>query len=326
MDPFVDAAASRWVAAGFFLGVAAVLGLIYGCMVVLKRQASWPMFVGGILGIALWQLIAAGLIVDGATVAGLALSAIAAAVLLAGCCTFLINNHSWLVAVVFALLGIGALLIPGDNLTFILAGSLAGVLIVMVAVVLLSGWWWAPAAYAVAALTLVAVGGASALATSVGVGVWERNVGNIRASEPYWLGLLVLVPLTIMFSFRSLAGLGAVRRWLALGCAVRCWSLLCLALAEVYLLQTSDTMTVLFLWDRSLSIPEEFDPNDSSDPKKDLIKERHLAFINNAVALRGNKHSRDAAGLIVFGRYPRLELPPSVVPHFRLRKITSPVG
>ncbi|HYV38174.1 MAG TPA: VWA domain-containing protein, partial [Gemmataceae bacterium] len=140
-----------------------------------------------------------------------------------------------------------------------------------------------------------------------------------------WLILLLLIPLTIWWSFRSLAGLGTTRRWIALGLRCSLLLFLTLALAEVYLLHTNDTTTVLFLWDRSVSIPREYDPRDTKETKVDLVKDRHINFIWNAVAQRGSKHLRDNAGLIIFGRNPRLELPPERVPTFGPRRITSTV-
>src|SRR4029077_9656727 len=96
-------------------------------------------------------------------------------------------------------------------------------------------------------------------------------------------------------------------------------ALLALALAEANARQPNDRLTVLFLWDRSLSIPQEFEGG------RDLREERIKKFINDSVAQRGPGHERDLAGLIVFGRWPRLELPPSDAPQFRLHKIASAV-
>jgi uncharacterized membrane protein len=325
MDPFFDSAATRFPAAGLFLSVAAVLGLLWAMQVLLKRRAKWPMVAGGMVGLGFWLLTAIGLLLEGQTGAGLLLTCLILILFFAAAVTFLINDRVWLSAMAFAVLGFGALLVPGEAPAFGVAGACAAVVIVLVGVVLLSGYWWPPAGYIVASLMLVALGGATALATSAGASLWWQNIGNVRAAEPGWLVLLLLIPLTVWWSFRSLAGLGPVRRWVALGLRCSLLLLLCLALAEVYLLRASDTLTVLFLWDQSLSIPEEFDPRDTKEPKTDLVKERHLKFINDAVALRGSKHLRDSAGLIVFGRYPRLELPPSSVPRFGLRKITSAV-
>jgi uncharacterized membrane protein len=322
MESFFNPHETRITAAGLFFAVAVLLGLFWGGMVVLKRPAPWLLFIVAFFGLVAWQITAFGLLWDGAIGPGLLLTLFIFAVLVGGCAAFLVNEHAWLTAVGFALLGVGALAAPADALGFWLTGIFALVLGCLVVVVLLSGVWWPIAGYSAAALTLLAIGGVSALATSAGAGVWWRNVTNVRAAEPLWLFVLLLIPLTVWWSFRSLAGLGDVRRWMALTLRCSLFLFLGLALAEVYLLHTNDTMTVLFVWDRSLSMPEELDPVDPNDPKRE-VEERQLAFINKAVALRGPKHQRDSAGLIVFGRYPRLELPPSNVPHFRLKKVTS---
>src|SRR5207237_7647660 len=93
--------------------------------------------------------------------------------------------------------------------------------------------------------------------------------------------------------------------------------LLTLALAEVRIRHQNENVTVLFLVDRSLSIPEEFDPEVPADsPRTDLRSDRVEKYLNDAVALRGTEHKYDRAGLILFGRRPRLELPPSNAPLF----------
>ena len=100
------------------------------------------------------------------------------------------------------------------------------------------------------------------------------------------------------------AGLGPVRRWVAIG--LRCLGiiLLVLALAELRIRHENETVTVLFLVDRSLSIPEEWDPS----TKTDLQFERIKKFINDAVMAR--REPRDKAGVIVFGRRPGNRPPP----------------
>src|SRR5207237_8968114 len=85
---------------------------------------------------------------------------------------------------------------------------------------------------------------------------------------------------------------------------------------------------VLFLVDRSESVAEEFDPK--ADPKSprahvDLRWDRIKKFINDSVELRGPRHDRDKAGVIVFGRRPRLEIPPSDAPRFNFQEITSTI-
>src|SRR5262249_37643666 len=120
-------------------------------------------------------------------------------------------------------------------------------------------------------------------------------------------------------SFRSLAGLGPVRRWLAIGLRCLLILFLTLALAEVRLRHQNESITTLFLVDRSLSIPEDVDPAanpDSLQGQVDRRKARIEKFINESVENRGPGHERDKAGLILFGRRPRLELPASDAPRF----------
>ena len=59
-------------------------------------------------------------------------------------------------------------------------------------------------------------------------------VGNLSITfgQPWWLGLLLLVvPPLVWMSFRSLAGLGTVRRALAIGFRTAVIALIVLALA-----------------------------------------------------------------------------------------------
>lgn len=147
---------------------------------------------------------------------------------------------------------------------------------------------------------------------------------RIEFVQPWWLLLLGLVPLIVIFSFRSLAGLGPVRRWLAVGLRCAIVVSLILALAEPRLRHVDENVTVLFLVDRSISIPEEPDPTHdpkSPRPPRDLRWERIKKFINESVEKRGQ--SRDRVGVIVFGRRPRLELPPASVPRLNFDEVTS---
>ena len=71
---------------------------------------------------------------------------------------------------------------------------------------------------------------------------------------PQYLFLLITVPLLVWFSFRSLAGLGQIRRVLAI--LMRCIVVTCmiLALAGAYRVQKHDMLGVIFAIDRSSSI------------------------------------------------------------------------
>ena len=129
-----------------------------------------------------------------------------------------------------------------------------------------------------------------------------------------------MIPLLLWTSYRNLISLGPTRRWLVLGLRCSLVVLLAFALAEVFARKPNDSVTVMFVWDRSLSMPPEF--NQSG---KDLREERIFKFINDSVALRGPTHGNDRVGVIVFGKQPRLELPPSAVPKLGFQKVLSPI-
>ena len=92
--------------------------------------------------------------------------------------------------------------------------------------------------------------------------------------------------------------------------------MLTLALAELRLRRPNETTTVYFVVDRSVSIPQDLDPAD--ELKKDQRWQRIRKFISSSVEKRGTGHERDQAGVIVFGRRPRLILPASDVPKMNL--------
>ncbi|MFN5468854.1 MAG: VWA domain-containing protein [Pirellulaceae bacterium] len=122
--------------------------------------------------------------------------------------------------------------------------------------------------------------------------------GRFAFERPeYLLLLLVLLPWIYWVSRQSLAGLGPVRRWLALLLRSLVLLLIVAALAGVQWVWTSQKMTVLYLLDQSDSIPA---------PKRQLM----LQFaIENANAHR-RAARQDRAGLIIFGREAAVEFPP----------------
>jgi len=217
------------------------------------------------------------------------------------------------------LLGVGGLLLAPTDWAVWIASVAAACLFVMLAMVVLTGNWWAPLGYVVAAVLLLGLGGIAADPGSRTLHAAARLLTSLQPLQPWWLLVLLLCPAIVFLSYRSLAGLGPVRRWFAIGLRCLLIALLALALAETEARQPNDHLTVLFLWDRSLSIPQDFVAG------RDRREERLKNFINGSVAERGPGHEHDMAGLIVFGRWPRLELPPSDAPQFRLRKIASTV-
>jgi uncharacterized membrane protein len=184
-----------------------------------------------------------------------------------------------------------------------------------------------------------AIGSAAALA--LGLGAWAavpigselvelgKTIRSLEVIEPLWLILLAVIPVIVLMSFRSLAGLGPVRRWVVIGLRSLVVALLVLALAEVRWKRAGENTTVLFLIDRSLSIPSDLDTSmPESEPlnKRDKRWRRIKQFVNDAVALRGPGHERDQAGVIVFGRRPRLILPPAEVPRLNFsEEVLAPV-
>ncbi len=225
----------------------------------------------------------------------------------------------WLIATAFFGISAAGGLIPGlsDYAPWIaLVGF--GLLVILFVIVVLTGNW-------------SNLGGACSAAILVfGLGCWWLPLADLLVEvglfvyslepvQPWWLLLLLVIPLIIWFSFRSLAGLGPTRRVLAI--TFRCFAvaLLALGMAKTQARRQNEDLTVLFLWDRSLSALEY------NELGEDLQKKRFLKFINKAVAFRGPDRAEDKVGVMVFGRYPRLEFSPGNVPQLRLRRIRSKV-
>ncbi len=114
----------------------------------------------------------------------------------------------------------------------------------------------------------------------------------LRFETPGYLALLALLPLLIVFSYRSLAGLGPIRRWIAL--AMRCIVIVCmvLALAGAQRVRTNDDLSVIFLLDQSSSIPDS---------------EREAAFSFVSAAGQNLDPQRDQLGVIAFAQNSSVE-------------------
>ncbi len=119
---------------------------------------------------------------------------------------------------------------------------------------------------------------------------------SIRFDDPWWLLLIPLVlPPLVWASQRSLTGLGPIRRILAIGIRSFVITLVVLALAEMKSVKRTDRLTTMYLIDVSNSVP------------KDLQK----AEIEYAAATSRKRRKDDLAGVVVFGKSPRVEIPPS---------------
>jgi uncharacterized membrane protein len=215
-----------------------------------------------------------------------------------------------------ALAGSGGLVLPAAVGAWLAAGA-AFALALLLAVVILTDRWWAPLGYGAGAVLLLGLGAMAARPVGQGLVRAGQFLLGLEPLQPWWLLVLLSVPLVVWLSFRSLAGLGPVRRWLAIGLRCLLITLLALALAETHARHRHEGLTVLFLWDRSFSMPREIEGGE------DIAEKRLRRFINDAVELRGPGHERDRAGVIVFARQPRLELPPAVVPRLGFTKTVS---
>src|SRR5262249_50332942 len=142
----------------------------------------------------------------------------------------------------------------------------------------------------------------------LGFVLWEAvdTLRNIEVMQPAWLVLLLLVPLIVYLSSRRLSGLGIQRRRLAILLRCALVVLLVLALAEARLRRADQSTTVLFLVDRSLSIPEDWETTGTGGRRVDHRWERIKRFVNESVEKRGPGAKWDRTGVIVFGKRPRL--------------------
>lgn len=128
-------------------------------------------------------------------------------------------------------------------------------------------------------------------------------LGNLSRSltvgRPWWLVLLpvLIVPL-ILFSYRSLSGLGKVRRVVAILFRASVVTAIVLALAEVSTVQRNEKLTTMYVVDASESIPQEY-------------RGTILSFVSEDSKKR-NKTKDDQTGVIVFGKEPKVETPPQM--------------
>jgi uncharacterized membrane protein len=189
--------------------------------------------------------------------------------------------------------------------------GVAGLFLLVVINLLVTGLWSRRLAIVLGASFAIALGGFVTTVQAAGLSA-ARSLRTIEFVQPWWLALLLVLPLIVIFSYRSLAGLGPIRRWVAL--SIRCLlvMLLIFAIAEPRLRRPNENVCVLFVVDRSLSVPQEIDPG-SAEGERDQRWMRLQQFIRASVQDRGPGHRNDLSGAILFARRPRLVLPPSPV-------------
>ena len=280
---------SAWLVGHWFRLTLLLLGLLLALLgIALRRRGpSGP----GMRSVLAWSLGGAG--------AALALFALGGTLLPAPSGGFFAGTAGWLLAV----------------------GG--GVLVVLAALLLMIGFWNRWLALLAPLAVLLGAGGLLLGQSEYDAADLAQTITEMRIRSPWWLLLLGVVPLVVVLGMRRL-NRHELRPWLALGLRVLGVSVLALALAEPFFSQASRAMTVLFVLDRSLSIPEELEEDpDQPGVRVDKRSQRIRAFINDAVQMRGQGQERDKAGLIVFGRRPRLDLPPSDAPRFNLRELPA---
>lgn len=224
------------------------------------------------------------------------------------------------VAVAVALLGVGALL-PASRLFFLnghevtlpdalLGASLLGYLLAILVLLFFQVWSFG-LGVALAVPGLLGLGRLIVRGMFTGTVEAVRSLRDLEFVRPEWLGLLAFVPAVFWVSRKSLSGLGPVRKWTAVSLRAAIIALLAMALAEPRIRRTSDSLTVLFVADRSFSVPQDIDPDMPSDRAVDRRWDRVKRFAEESVRRHGLVNRDDQAGLILFGRRPKLVLPPS---------------
>ena len=212
------------------------------------------------------------------------------------------------------LLGVGGLALGFEFTGWAFAAALA-VGFVAVLRLVRTGEWSYPFGVALAAILLLGAGGLFLPP----VGRWITDAGRLARSlefvRPWWLGLLVFVPVVVGTGRRGLSGLGSPRKQIATACRAAIVALLACALAEPRVKRSSEHVAVIFVLDRSFSVPPENDAI-ARTPDGDPLDNRWArlrTFVSDAVRMRGPDRREDQAGVVLFGRRPKMLLPPAAV-------------
>ena len=120
---------------------------------------------------------------------------------------------------------------------------------------------------------------------------------SVAIGRPGWLVLLpILVFLVYYWSRKSLSGLGRWRRRLAITARFAVLSLIVLALAEPQIVWRNDRLTTLYAVDLSQSVPR-----DKIEPMLNFVRQSTLE----------HRQAEDLAGMVVFSKNARVEVPPA---------------
>jgi hypothetical protein len=133
-----------------------------------------------------------------------------------------------------------------------------------------------------------------------------------RFVSPWWLLLLLLAPLVYVIGRKSLSGLGPVRRWFVIVARTLVVVLLVVAVAEPRVRRPSENMTVIFVVDRSASVPRELS-DETGTGARDKRWVRIQELIEGSVSSRYGINRGDQFGVLLFGKRPKLAFPPTPV-------------
>ncbi|HOX06727.1 MAG TPA: glutamine amidotransferase, partial [Planctomycetota bacterium] len=124
---------------------------------------------------------------------------------------------------------------------------------------------------------------------------------GLHFASPWWLLGLALLPLLWWHARKSLAGLGAFRRWASLALRMLLVAAVAVALAEACWRQESREVTAIYLLDGSDSLPR-------------ADQERLLTYVRETSVLReggGGRRADDLGGLVLFGGSASVERAPA---------------
>ena len=120
---------------------------------------------------------------------------------------------------------------------------------------------------------------------------------SLAFDRPAYLALLGLIPLMWWLGYHSLSGLGRWRRWTALTLRSLVALGIILALADVQYRRRNDQLTVVYLLDQSLSIPQ-------------ATRQAMLQYVASSVEHSADRKLDDKYAVIAFGRDATIEAPP----------------
>lgn len=146
-------------------------------------------------------------------------------------------------------------------------------------------------------------------------GYWFMRDLQIAFLQPWFLLLLLLLPLLIWQSWRRLTSLGPYRRALAIGLRTAILALLIAALAELQSVREEDSLSLLVVIDRSFSIPQEINEG--------RIEDERWVRLTKALKDATQRQGQDRVGVISFARQPRLEYPAGLVSTFGLSNLLN---